>query len=842
MADRTIKAVITGSSAGAVAAFEETALAADSAGGAVGDKIEAAGGRVSTVFSKLGQVVGNFVPMLQEPFEKIGESFGDLETKGQGLSSAMTSLGGVALVAGAAAFAGVAVESTKLAGAFQTTVTSIASNASIPVTAAQAIGNAFLDTAGKSVFSGQEIGTAYAAVAGQLGATEGHALDAAQALTVMKASSDLAEASGTSLSSATSSLANVMQAFKLPTTDAASASDTLYNASKLTGQGVDSLSTTFDKIHSKLGDLSPSLSGMSALMVDMTNQGITGKAAVSALSSAFTGLADPTAKVSAAQQAMGVSFINAKTGALDPMSQIISELGPKIDSLGNAQATAALKSLGFGSGSAALVSVIKAGTPAFDKASDSVNKTGTAADAAGLKSQTLHNQMETLKATVDDLATKFGQALIPILEKVGSALSDVIGWLLKHQAAMIAIAAVIGGVVVTAIGMFVASLFTAEGALAFIVGPIGLVIAAVAALAAAAYLIVNNWGTISSFFIGLWNTVYDTVFGPMVDFFTHTIPDAVGDVVNWIQSHWELLLAIFLAPIAPVIAAFVLFHDQIIGFVSGLVDGIVNFFTALPGRIVNGLGDIVTTVWSGLTTAATWVDTNVIEPVLGYFTALPGRVVTGLGNIVDTIWGGLKTASSWVDNNVITPVLNFFTGLPDKIKTGLATLLSIIEEPFSDAWSWIDTNVIQKLESWYGDLPSGLKSAFSTISDIITAPFKAAFNGIANLWNESVGSISFSLPSWIPGIGGDGFSMPRIPLLANGGIIPATPGGTLAILGEGGNDEAVIPLRGGSSGIGGGDYYDFSGMTVVANDPQTLVNQLKQFMQMNGSLASAGIR
>ena len=40
--------------------------------------------------------------------------------------------------------------------------------------------------------------------------------------------------------------------------------------------------------------------------------------------------------------------------------------------------------------------------------------------------------------------------------------------------------------------------------------------------------------------------------------------------------------------------------------------------------------------------------------------------------------------------------------------------------------------------------------------------------------------------------------------LADGGIIPATPGGTAATIGEGGRDEAVIPLDDIESPFGGG--------------------------------------
>jgi hypothetical protein len=36
------------------------------------------------------------------------------------------------------------------------------------------------------------------------------------------------------------------------------------------------------------------------------------------------------------------------------------------------------------------------------------------------------------------------------------------------------------------------------------------------------------------------------------------------------------------------------------------------------------------------------------------------------------------------------------------------------------------------------------------------------FKGIAAAWNNTVGRLSFTLPSWIPGLGGKSFSMPKI--------------------------------------------------------------------------------
>ena len=152
----------------------------------------------------------------------------NLDTKLKAVTgSASGALGPLAAVG--AGIVGVAVAgsiaSIKLASDFQSTVASIAANADIPVKAADKIGNAFLSTAGTTIFSGIQLGNAYASVAGQLGLLNGKALTATQALGFMKVASDLAEGSGTDLATTTTSLANVMQAFQIPTKDAAKAAD-----------------------------------------------------------------------------------------------------------------------------------------------------------------------------------------------------------------------------------------------------------------------------------------------------------------------------------------------------------------------------------------------------------------------------------------------------------------------------------------------------------------------------------------------------------------------------------------------------------------------------------------
>jgi hypothetical protein len=128
----------------------------------------------------------------------------------------------------------------------------------------------------------------------------------------------------------------------------------------------------------------------------------------------------------------------------------------------------------------------------------------------------------------------------------------------------------------------------------------------------------------------------------------------------------------------------------------------------------------------------------------------------------------------------------------------------------------------------------GIRTGFGFVVDylkFVAGIYKEIFNGIAKAWNNTIGKLSFDFPKWVPGLGGKGFTAPKIPMLADGGIIKASPGGTLALIGEGGRDEAVIPLdRMGS--MGGNNIT----INVQGADPNAVVDALRTYMFRNGSV------
>ena len=123
----------------------------------------------------------------------------------------------------------------------------------------------------------------------------------------------------------------------------------------------------------------------------------------------------------------------------------------------------------------------------------------------------------------------------------------------------------------------------------------------------------------------------------------------------------------------------------------------------------------------------------------------------------------------------------------------------------------------------------GLTTIFSGLYTI----FKTLFNGIAKLWNNTIGKLSFEIPNWVPGIGGSGFDVPNIPYLAEGGIVT---GPTVAMIGEAG-PEAVIPLNQMNGRMGSNVTINISGgISTSAEIGRSVVDALTQYSQVYGPL------
>ncbi|MGW6243868.1 hypothetical protein [Streptomyces roseolus] len=132
---------------------------------------------------------------------------------------------------------------------------------------------------------------------------------------------------------------------------------------------------------------------------------------------------------------------------------------------------------------------------------------------------------------------------------------------------------------------------------------------------------------------------------------------------------------------------------------------------------------------------------------------------------------------NWMVKNIFSPIGHFFTvTIPGWVRTGVEGVKAL--------WDG--------LVSWFTGLPGRLASIGSSLWGFITNGLKASLNGAIFLVNKGIEFINNMLignANRIPGV--EIGYIPYIPYLAEGGV---TTGPTLAVIGEGREQEAVLPL------------------------------------------------
>ena len=162
---------------------------------------------------------------------------------------------------------------------------------------------------------------------------------------------------------------------------------------------------------------------------------------------------------------------------------------------------------------------------------------------------------------------------------------------------------------------------------------------------------------------------------------------------------------------------------------------------------------------------------------------------------LDLYNGFIAPIVKWLIDFMVPKVKFAFEFVRDVIKTVVGTISDILKGVIKILGGIIDFIVGIFTRDWKRAW-DGIKNIVTGIWDIIVGAIKGAINLIINGINaliRGMNKIKFDVPSWVPLLGGKkfGFNIPLIPKLASGGIIDQP---TLAMIGERGKKEAVLPL------------------------------------------------
>lgn len=262
---------------------------------------------------------------------------------------------------------------------------------------------------------------------------------------------------------------------------------------------------------------------------------------------------------------------------------------------------------------------------------------------------------------------------------------------------------------------------------------------------------------------------------------------AAGTVLEGIDHTFEKLNRIYEQYFRP-------FFDSVAQGLSELLDKFLGFWNGYMQPILDSWAKKFDQLWKGH-----------LQPVIDNFLDLTGKVMEALTVLWENI---LKPLINWAidvlapliadvcDNifdkvdNVIRFMADMINGMVETIKGNIDILLGIVTGDWQRVWDG------------FAEVVDGIAGSIKGIINGLLGTFEAMANGVVagiNTMIRAINHIKFTVPDWIPGVGGNsvGFNLGEvnkvsIPRLAKGGIIKSP---TLAMMGENSKKEAVVPLE-----------------------------------------------
>jgi hypothetical protein len=197
-----------------------------------------------------------------------------------------------------------------------------------------------------------------------------------------------------------------------------------------------------------------------------------------------------------------------------------------------------------------------------------------------------------------------------------------------------------------------------------------------------------------------------------------------------------------------------------------------------------------------------------------------GPLVAGLGTLGKILIGVFSGPVGWVALAVaagaaiyafrdqIGQAFQAIGGILQQAAAGFKTIfIDPVVAGFQAVVQFVNTSFVQPISQAIGGLVQGIANTFKAVTQAITAPFQAAFTAVRGIVNQILNAISGAIGSVINAINGiirgansalarlrlpqiPQLPMPQIPRFAEGGVVS---GPTLAMVGEGGEPEYIVP-------------------------------------------------
>jgi len=228
---------------------------------------------------------------------------------------------------------------------------------------------------------------------------------------VLRASIDLAAASELDMAAASKVVSVAMSTFGIDADEATSITDNFVQSADASVASVGELADALINVGPTAASFGWGLEDVNTALAVLSQRGIAGAEAGTALKSMMTNIMRPTAKTTDALADLNVELYN-QQGALKSLPQIMGELGAALSGVTEEQRNQYIQTLAGTYGMKAMNTLLAEGTEGWENMEGAIAGAATAAEIAQVKTNTLEGRIEALGGTVEAAGIAIGETFL----------------------------------------------------------------------------------------------------------------------------------------------------------------------------------------------------------------------------------------------------------------------------------------------------------------------------------------------------------------------------------------------------------------------------------------------
>lgn len=545
------------------------------------------------------------------------------------------------------------------------------------------------------MYSTGQVAQAYA----ELGAK---GFDAAKATAALPGVLVAAAASGEDLGLVADTVTSALNAFGLEADRSGHVADVLAQAANQSAAGVLDMQYAFKYAAGPAAQLGISMEELAASVGIMSDNGIRGETAGTALRASLLRLVKPPKAAANELKRLGVTVTD-QQGNMRPLSQIIGDLQKGMEGMTKAQKGAALATIFGTEAVSGMMALVSAGPDAINKMTDALVKSdGAAAAAAKKMNEGWAGAIKEMLSVVDTASKAFVDALGPAITLVANTVRDLANWFTNLSKPMKTVVATTAVAITAflAIATVVGIMINAIGATLLVFGKLFLMISKLGSIIGVLVEGVTILGTVIAALlgpVGIAIGIIALLGVALVQLYKHN-----ETVRNAMNSAWESIKNVTVSAVQAMKSAFDSFGAYLATIpakFSAMGSAIGAFFESVKAKF-SGLGQMIGGAFG-----------SAIEGLTAKF--------SGISSAISPVVEFIKSSFSTIGNTIatLTPLI---------VRLGLTFLgvsgpvgwvIAIVASLGATIFKLVNTNEQAKaalMSAW-----ESIKGVFSTVASVI---------------------------------------------------------------------------------------------------------------------------